>query len=169
MYIGSFHSQPQISKIFTGLHTIYTYAQEACTQGICVSTVGFKLTHLATASKLMRKVHWQVLKREKQRQNKKQGEIYTMYNYYRLSEWKWHHVVVYSKESLGRGKSKEKEIWTNSHRQTSRQRQHIEGVTVCITYDTVCTHFHINDMKYVNPHVHDRDWDDHIASSLFLQ
>lgn len=33
MYIGWFHLQQQISKICTGLHTIFTNAQEACTQG----------------------------------------------------------------------------------------------------------------------------------------
>lgn len=82
MYIRSFHLQPQISKIFTGLHTVYTFAQEACTQGFCVSLWDLKLTHLATASRIMREVHWQ---------NKTGWDLQDVQLYQGWC-WRWHHI-----------------------------------------------------------------------------
>lgn len=45
---------------------------------------------------------------------------------------------------LNNKKKQVDEIWNFSHQQPSCQKQHVEDVTVCITYDTESTHFHIN-------------------------
>lgn len=94
VYIGSFHLQPQISKICTGLHTIYTYAQEGCTQGFWVP-VGIKLTHLATASRVLRKVYWQICTWPNT-DNTKRDEMYRVHSYDRQSVWKWYNVGMCS-------------------------------------------------------------------------
>lgn len=86
VYIRPLHSHKYQRNIQV-LHTIYT----KCTGGmytrlLCVP-VRLKLTHLATASRVMREVHWQSHKRQNTGKIK-QDEIYMMYNYYRVSGWK---------------------------------------------------------------------------------
>lgn len=73
-----------------------------------------------------------------------------MYSYYRVSGWRWHRVGTCRKSSAQiHGKKKHtkykaKEIWTFWHQQHGCEKRHVEDATVCITYETVCTHFHIN-------------------------
>lgn len=72
----------------------------------------------------------------------------------------WH--VQYITDLLGRGKKKTLKKWMKqtSHQQPSCQKQRVEDVTVCITYDTVCTHFHINRYEICQSTLSWQDWDD---------
>lgn len=70
------------------MHRRHVHKASVCSCGIKAHTFGDIL-------RVMREVHCQIHKRHRQKNKLKLEEIYRMYNYYRVSERKWHNFGKY--------------------------------------------------------------------------